>query len=285
MKRFITSSLVGLLALATGMVFAVSPAAAASLHASTNDTYAALGDSVAAGFGLTSSSSDAVDVACARSSEAYPYAIAAALHLTLNHLACTGASTNQGVYGPQQVTPSLTLEPQIRQSFVHGTPKLITVTVGANDVHWNEFLNECYVTGCGSSQDNAQFEAMLLQLRVRLFVTLADIQLHSRSTPPHVVLTGYYSALSSAQPACTDTQGLTPADISWVNSKESELNNAIRGATTPFAFARYAPLNFTGHELCSAEPWVQGLSAPAPFHPTAAGQAAIAQNVLTDFGK
>ena len=34
--------------------------------------------------------------------------------------------------------------------------------------------------------------------------------------------------------------------------------------------------DFTGHELCSPLPYVQGLGAAAPFHPTAAGQLAIA---------
>lgn len=34
--------------------------------------------------------------------------------------------------------------------------------------------------------------------------------------------------------------------------------------------------DFTGHQLCDAEPYVQGLKASAPFHPTAAGELAIA---------
>jgi hypothetical protein len=34
--------------------------------------------------------------------------------------------------------------------------------------------------------------------------------------------------------------------------------------------------DFTGHELCTPQPYVQGLGAAAPFHPTALGQLAIA---------
>ena len=34
--------------------------------------------------------------------------------------------------------------------------------------------------------------------------------------------------------------------------------------------------DFTGHALCDPDPFVQGLSDPAPFHPTAAGELAIA---------
>ena len=33
---------------------------------------------------------------------------------------------------------------------------------------------------------------------------------------------------------------------------------------------------FAGHELCSADPYVQGPGDPAPLHPTAAGELAIA---------
>ncbi|HXP54367.1 MAG TPA: hypothetical protein VN847_05405, partial [Streptosporangiaceae bacterium] len=34
--------------------------------------------------------------------------------------------------------------------------------------------------------------------------------------------------------------------------------------------------DFTGHALCDADPYVQGVGSPAPFHPTAAGELAIA---------
>ena len=42
-----------------------------------------------------------------------------------------------------------------------------------------------------------------------------------------------------------------------------------------FGFGVAAP-RFTGHELCTAVPWVQGPSDPAPLHPNAAGELAIA---------
>ena len=42
-----------------------------------------------------------------------------------------------------------------------------------------------------------------------------------------------------------------------------------------FQFSAPQP-DFAGHQLCTAQPYVQGLSSPAPFHPTAAGQLAIA---------
>ena len=37
---------------------------------------------------------------------------------------------------------------------------------------------------------------------------------------------------------------------------------------------------FDGHELCTDQPWVQGMRDPAPFHPTAAGELAITAAIL-----
>ena len=47
-----------------------------------------------------------------------------------------------------------------------------------------------------------------------------------------------------------------------------------QGAQT-FGFGVIDP-SFTGHELCTADPWVQGPGDPAPLHPTEAGELAIA---------
>jgi len=46
-------------------------------------------------------------------------------------------------------------------------------------------------------------------------------------------------------------------------------------SATSFGFAAVDP-SFLGHELCSAQSFVQGLSAAAPLHPNAAGELAIA---------
>ena len=42
-----------------------------------------------------------------------------------------------------------------------------------------------------------------------------------------------------------------------------------------FGFASPQP-DFAGHQLCTPSPYVQGLDAAAPFHPTVLGQLAIA---------
>jgi lysophospholipase L1-like esterase len=278
MKQVLSTIFVLFAAIAS-IVLGSSPAA---VYATSNKgSYVALGDSVAAGFGLPSTSSNPIDQLCGRSTQAYPYLVASALHTTsFTQLACSSASVPAGLTGPQQVSSSITLPAQVSQAFLSGTPKLITITIGANDVSWNNFIEECYVTQCGSAQDNQAIQTLLTQLKVNLRTALSNIQQVSGNTPPQVMLTGYYFPLSETAPICSDTTGLTPAKIDWLSSKRHELDKTIKDVAEQYSFAKYVHLNFHGHELCTADPWVQGLQSAGPFHPTTGGQAAIARGVL-----
>ena len=116
---------------------AITPPASAA-----NGTYAALGDSVAAGLGLLAASNATnQDLQCGRTTQAYPYIVAQTLGVQLIDVACSGATagdlvTQQGVSGPN-------ITPQLDIAFAAGTPQLITITAGANDVHWDDFLRYC----------------------------------------------------------------------------------------------------------------------------------------------
>ncbi|MBO0817776.1 MAG: SGNH/GDSL hydrolase family protein, partial [Actinobacteria bacterium] len=72
--------------------------------------------------------------------------------------------------------------------------------------------------------------------------------------------------------------GLTAAKLHTLNSRLVALNTVLAKGARQFGFASPQP-DFTGHQLCSTQPYVQGLRSPAPFHPTVLGQLAIA---LTD---
>ena len=69
--------------------------------------------------------------------------------------------------------------------------------------------------------------------------------------------------------------GLTTANLQTLTSRLATLNAVLAKGAAQFRFSSPQP-DFTGHELCSPLPYVQGLGAAAPFHPTAAGQLAIA---------
>ena len=95
----------------------------------TQGTYVALGDSVAAGVGLQYDSDSS---ACDRTNQAYPDVVAKRLNYKLSNVACSGATLPQGITGKQDVN-ELLVSPQLQQLFSMPKPKLITITIGAND--------------------------------------------------------------------------------------------------------------------------------------------------------
>lgn len=240
----------------------------------TSGAYAALGDSVAAGAGLGGTAP------CYQSAESYGYIVGRSTSLPIHHLACTGAKVDEGLYG-EQTRDGYTLPAQLSQAFAGGAPSLVTITIGANDARWTQFIRQCYYIRCGYDVDTARFAAYLADLKLELNIAMARIHTLSNGTPPQVIVTGYYTPFSSV--TCSDTNGLTTAEVSWLNSRTAALNEAIRGTTIKYSYAHFAPVSFAGHELCAADSWIQGPSAAMPFHPTTAGQASIASAVLATY--
>lgn len=267
MKHFIV---IALLALGLSAIFSTTTFAASS-------TYAALGDSVAAGAGLETNTS-----ICDRSTQAYPYSVAASTGLTLAHYACTGAKADEGIYDSQE-TSLATLPAQLDQAYASGTPDLITLTIGANDTRWTQFIRQCYYIRCGYGVDTARFNVYLVDLKLELNIIMAKIHTLSNGTPPQVIVTGYYNPLSSIK--CSHTDDVTPSEASWLAARVNSLNSAISGTVAKYSYGEFAPVSFAGHELCSADSWVQGPSSAMPFHPTAAGQQAIAASVLSHYNQ
>jgi lysophospholipase L1-like esterase len=235
--------------------------------------YAALGDSVAAGLGLPSPVGS--DSQCGRSTSAYAFAVASGRGMDVTLLACSGATlgelfSEQGVSGPN-------LEPQLDSAFASGPPQLITITAGANDIRWADFLRKCFASTCGTASDDRIAGALLVALSTKLDVLFQDIAQRSNSSTPQIIMTGYYNPLSEN---CAQVEPrITLAELTWLGEKTSELNQTLQTAATQ-AGAEFVPLDFTGHDICSSDPWVQTLDDPAPFHPTVEGQQAIAQTIL-----
>jgi len=268
-------------------------ATAAVVHATSRSlpsspTYIALGDSIAAGAGLplaTSASNE--DALCARSSQSYPNLLASKLGTGVTNLACSGAKDSDGIIDAQQLS-SVTIPSQLDRAFQNGTPDLLTITVGANDVRWVQFISKCYVDTCGTLKDTASAATFLTALQGKLAYTLRQIKERSGShTPPKVLLTGYFYPISST--SCLGGQ-VTNTELRWINAQTDNLNKAIRQTVTAttkisswfkgtYNFATYVPITFSGHGLCSKDSWVQGLGDPAPLHPTVAGEAAIASQL------
>lgn len=261
-----------------------SPSPSANTSQPTNNTYVALGDSVAAGLGLPLiANATTQDATCGRSSQSYAYEVGRQLGRPTTLLACSGATagdlnTQQGIDGPNPPA-------QIRSAFANGTPGLISITAGANDSYWQRFIQKCYTSTCGSRSDTVIANTALRLMQAKYQVAMENIRIRAAanaSPTPMVVLTGYYNPLSQAclaQPALSSR--LTQAELTWLTGSINALNKTISDMAASYSgFARYAAVDFSGHDLCSAEPWIQGLSDAAPVHPTTAGQQAIARSVL-----
>lgn len=237
--------------------------------------YVALGDSVAAGAGLPSSENPG-DQQCQRSGQAYAYSVAEKANLSLLHVACGGAITDD-LYTSQQVG-NTAIRAQLEAAFAGGKPQLITITVGANDIRWSDFLKICLSKeNCDNRWYGYTVNGLLSVQAARLAYALYSIEKLSDGMPPRVIVTGYYNPVSQACPAVIPS--LTSGEVNWIGSQIGKINWSLQTMTSSYSFAKYAPVNFAGHDVCSGSSWIQGASSPAPFHPTAAGQAAIANSV------
>jgi hypothetical protein len=92
-----------------------------------------------------------------------------------------------------------------------------------------------------------------------------------------VLVNEYYSPFGP-DIGCLASYGLTAAKEQVLLGMLGQLNTVLAQGAQTFGFGVADP-RFTGHELCSDDPYVQGPGDPAPLHPTAAGELAIA---LTD---
>lgn len=233
---------------------------------------AVIGDSTAAGLGnpIVADPSRA-DSVCGRSSDAYAEVLAAANRWQVTNLACSRATIATGLLGPQ-ASLSMTLPPQLTQSAVTDAD-LIIVSIGANDVDWTTMLKLCAVSDdCANSAEQAYFQQQLAEFStdlLQLFTALQQLPQH-----PGVIINQYYDPFPG-DISCLKDVGLTSAKQQVLHSDLAALNSLLADGARAAGFTTVAP-DFAGHGVCSTYPYVQGLHAAAPFHPTAAGQMAIA---------
>lgn len=252
---------------------------AAAPHVASKGSYVALGDSVAAGVGLKYDSDAS---ACNRTDQAYPNIVATELHYSLANVACSGATLTNGILGAQEVN-MLASTPQLDALFAQPKPNLITITVGANDTNWTDILRKCYTAECGSAEDTAAVQAKLATVTTNLKTVLKNIQQHYGAHQPHILVTGYYQVFPKTVTGnCPDLTGIDTNEIAWGRQFQSNINQAVQAAVKDTA-ANYVAIDFSGHELCTTDPWVQGLVDSQPYHPTAAGQRAMASQIISAF--
>lgn len=261
----------------------VPPAAGGEDSAKRRAGYAALGDSVAAGFGLRpGTQTTKQDRLCKRSSKAYPFRVARRLDMRLRgFVACSGAKFDEGLYGQQEVG-DVELPEQIERVFSRRTPRLMSITIGANDMRWTYFIAKCYVSRCGTKTDRNLFRLLRQDFRYEQWRMRKEVAFRAwlnDTRKPRTALTGYYDPFGPKR--CRATRGITKAEKRWVQSRVRVINRELRHSAGEERWLRYAGVNraFKGHRLCSGKSWIKGPRTKGRLHPTKRGQRAYARSV------
>lgn len=231
-----------------------------------------LGDSTAAGLGLRPLPHPTeADHACNRSINAYAVALSNASGTPVTNLACSDATIHAGLLGPQ-TAGSIKVPPQLSRPAVAAATTVL-VSVGANDVKWADLLRICAVSAsCQNNAEQAAFQQYLAKFSTDYLQLLSQLQ--ALPQHPRVVINLYYDPLGD-EVDCLSHLGLTSEKQKAMRSTLDALNQVLSSGAQAASFITVQP-NFADHGLCSQTPFVQGIHSTAPFHPTAAGELAIA---------
>ncbi len=235
-----------------------------------------MGDSTAAGIGNPDPPHPSVlGRACQRSADTYAVDLGQINNWQVLNLACSGATIPAGILGPQPLG-RVTAPPQFAVAKRATHAAYVIVSVGADDLGWSALLQLCAVTpSCDNKPSTAFFQQRLNAFAVGYYQMLR--RLAALPSHPTVLVNLYYNPFDTSQ-HCLDRVGLTPDKEKSLIKLLDALNNVLADGAKATGLIAVQP-DFSGHALCDQVPYVQGLRGRAPFHPTLAGELAIA---LTD---
>lgn len=249
-----------------------------ALQVAQGPEYVAIGDSFTSGgpIGALQSTNDG----CQRSSRDYPSLVAHTIGLTLTDVSCHGANTREALAGTDETRAQL--------AAVTDKAKLVTISLGGNDngIYVSVFLNciryaKANLPGSPCRDKIGGWVASRIpQVRTGLNNLIAAVQ--ARAPEARVMVINYLRILPDD--ARCDAVPYPSGDVAWVAGVERGLAGAMRQA----AANRGVELidmhqKSEGHDVCSDEPWTNGLRPKLRdglfLHPNAAGQRAVAQAV------
>lgn len=264
---------------------AQAPATPAAQPAALPTTYVALGDSFTSAPYVPQT-----DLAggCFRSSGNYPNLVAEEIGAALVDVSCGGARTEDLVSEQSFAFTDNTIAPQMEA--VTEAAELVTLGIGGNDSDlFNTLVHECTRvaerpgTTCEDLVTTRQGEVDQVVSHIGRKVTRALRRVERRAPDATVVLVGY-PRLVDEEVGC-ERMPLTEADRRFLGRVESALRDAMAAAArrTDVAFVDMHEAS-RGHEICSEDPWVNGIRTDEDralaFHPFAAGQRAVAERIV-----
>ncbi|MCB0908973.1 MAG: SGNH/GDSL hydrolase family protein [Nocardioidaceae bacterium] len=257
-------------------------------HVRAFDHYVALGDSyTAAPLVPTTLPADG----CFRSTSNYPSLVGASrrVHGVVD-VSCSGARTDD-MLGSQQ-TGLGPVAPQL--DAVAADTDLVTVSIGGNDeavfgtlVGYCPTLRPLDPTGapCRAAMNAGGSDQLLDAIgRTQQRVGTVIDEIHARAPHARVLVVGY-PQLVPRRGTCPDLLPLADGDYAYGLTVNRALTQALaRAARTHHAEYVDVWRASRGHDICSADPWVNGQytdpSRAQSFHPFAVEQQAVAGLVL-----
>ncbi|MCS7477654.1 GDSL-type esterase/lipase family protein [Umezawaea endophytica] len=234
--------------------------------------YVAIGSSFAAGPGIPSPQPSSPG-GCSRSTNNYASVLAHDLGAGLVDASCSGATTANVLTTSQAGQP-----PQA--DLVTAATKLVTVTIGGNDVNYLGSLGayscqDSGSSGCGTV-DTAAIDRAFGELPGRLRAVVDRVR--ARAPQATVLLVEYFTLLPDSG-ACAGVP-LTSAHLDYERGIAARLAAATSDAATATG-ARLVGLASAshGHDACAADPWVEKYavaSGKSSYHPNANGMRAAA---------
>jgi lysophospholipase L1-like esterase len=267
------------MAVAAGALVSTSmlAASAATTTLKPGDKYVALGSSYASGPAIP----DQSDTGCQRSTNNYPGLLARKLKLALTDVSCGAATTDHIISTAQKDRP-----PQI--DAVTPDTKLVTVTIGGNDVNYTSSNLLCAGESkpehscIGNEVHPEEIDTALAALPMKLVATFQAIK--SKAPKAKIVALPYLRVFPSSATPCPPSVTIQPADLQYLvqfgDRMHAIIKDAAKAAKVTFVDS-YTP---TGHDACApeAQRWVEGQppESPAlPFHPNANGMKAQAKMI------
>lgn len=246
--------------------------------------YVAMGSSFAAGAGIEPVKRDAPE-RCGRSEINYATLLATQLNLDLVDATCGGATTAH-ILGPWDELPA-----QI--DAVTPDTRLVTVTIGGNDVGYvanlfaascragvrNERLVDPATANCPSFELPSDED--FVRLRANLAMLLTEISRHAPQA--RIVVVQYLTLVPGQGCAAAPLTDADARDLRELGKRLARITAEAAAAAGVDLFS--ADALSTRHTACDPVPWSRALANDyqpamgAPWHPNAAGHAAIAQGL------
>ncbi|MEX2476229.1 SGNH/GDSL hydrolase family protein [Marinobacter sp.] len=223
------------------------------------DEYVALGDSAASGNGTGNPD---LDYNCFRSSDAYAPIIASERDNTqLKFVACSGATTDDVV------------DSQI--AALSKKTDFVTLSVGGNDVGFIELI-----LNCGFYWDEWQCLHTADEIHRRIDEELpakldqAYAAIKKKASKATIMNLGYPRFFGS-DVSCWTARGITSTEAEALNGISDHLDRVIAGRAAQAGIIHLSVIEqFTGHDVCAADPFVMGKDVTFlrdVYHPSKAG--------------